>query len=167
MFEMVDPLPGALKLKRPRFVIAWSIVDLVMSALRTLELPFVIAALFLLGRCETPQNELCISGCRLILWLEFSSVIAIGLAGLTGNIAMLCRRRWAQYVCFISSVLTLASFGILVWQALIFFKGSSILVFSIAIIAVTVFIMIRTALLVFNLLSLFKARLFFRERDGY
>ena len=51
MFEMVDPLPGALRLKMPRFVIAWSIVDLVLCSLRALELPFLIAALILMERC--------------------------------------------------------------------------------------------------------------------
>ena len=167
MFEMVDPLPGALRLKMPRFVTAWTIVDLVMCSLRTLELPFIVAALFLLGRCEAPQNELCITGCRLILWLEFSSVLAIALTGLTGNIAMLCRRHWAQYFCFFCALLTLVNFGIMVWQTLICFKGSPTLTFSIAVIAVTLVIMLRTALLVFNLLSLVRARLFFKERDGY
>lgn len=167
MFEMVDPLPGALKLKMPGFVIAWSIVDLVMCALRTLEIPFVIAALFLIGRFEETQSAVYVSGCRLILWLEFSTVIAISLMGLTGNIAMLCRRHWAMYFCWIASFLTLISYGVLVWQVMIFFNKATFAVFSMAIIAVTVLIMLRIALLVFNILSIFRARLFFRERDGY
>lgn len=167
MFEMVDPLPGALKLKMPGFVVAWSIVDLVMCALRTLELPFIVAALFLIGRHETAQNAALISGYRLALWLEFSMVIAIALTGLTGNIAMLCRRNWSQYFCFLSAFLTLVSYGILIWQVCICFKASSLFSLSMAIIGVTLFIMLRTALLVFDLISICKARLFFRERDGY
>lgn len=167
MFEMVDPLPGALRLKMPRFVIAWSIVDLVMSALRALELPFIVAALCLIGRHATAQNAEFISSCRLILWLEFAMVTAVAVTGLAGNISMLCRRNFAQYLCMLSSFFTAVSYGVLVWQTLLFFNKSAVFTFCIAIIGVTLFIMLRVALLVFNLLSIFKARLFFRERDGY
>jgi ABC-type phosphate/phosphonate transport system permease subunit len=97
----------------------------------------------------------------------FNLIIAIALTGITGNIAMLCRRNWAQYFCFASAVLTLLSYGVLVWQTLLFFKGGPPLVFIITMIAVTIFIMIRIALQVFDLISIFKARHFFLERDGY
>lgn len=167
MYEMVDPLPGALKLPMPQFVTAWSIVDLVMVALRTLELPFIVAALLLIGRCQNEQNAALIADGRLILWLEFGMVSAIALLGLTGNIAMLCRRHWALWFTLGSHIVTLVSYGILVWQALIFFKGLSVLAFSVAIISVTIFIMLRSALLVFNFIGFFKAKAFFRERDGY
>ena len=166
MFEMVDPLPGALRLKMPRFVIAWSIVDLVLCSLRAVELPFLIALLFLLD-CDCGKCFLHTGKYHLILWLEIASVIAIALTGITGNIAMLCRRNWAQYFCFASAVLTLLSYGVLVWQTLLFFKGGPPLVFIITMIAVTIFIMIRIALQVFDLISIFKARHFFLERDGY
>ena len=166
MFEMVDPLPGALRLKMPRFVIAWSIVDLVLCSLRAVELPFLIALLFLLD-CDCGKCAIHTGKYHLILWLEIASVIAIALTGITGNIAMLCRRNWAQYFCFGSALLTLCSYGVLVWQTLLFFRGGSPLAFIITMIAVTLFIMIRMALLVFDLLSIFKARLFFLERDGY
>ena len=167
MYDMVDPLPGALKLPMPKFVTAWTIVDLVMVALRTLELPFIVAALFLIGYCQNEQNVSFIAGCRLILWLEFGMTAAIALFGLTGNIAMLCHRHWALWFTLVSHLITLASYGILVWQTLIFFKGFQLLAFTIAIISVTLFIMLRSALLVFNVISFFKAKAFFRERDGY
>ena len=167
MFEMVDPLPGAFRLKMPRFVIAWSIIDLVMTALRTLELPFIIAALFLIGRHQFSADPSLIAGWKLVLWLEFSIVTAISVTGLAGNICMLCRRNFAQYICLLSALFTLVSYGFLVWQTLILFNRSSVPFFCIAIIAVTLIIMLRTALLVFNLLSIFKARSFFKERDGY
>ena len=167
MFEMVDPLPGALKLKMPRFVIAWTIVDLVMCSLRTLELPFVVTALFLLN-CHDPDiGPARLASLRLIFWLELGSVLAIVLSGLPGNIAMLCRRRCAQYFGLICSFMTLVSYGIVVWQMLIFLGPCSFFALSMGVIAVTLFIMMRIALLVFNLLSLFRARLFFKERDGY
>ena len=64
-------------------------------------------------------------------------------------------------------MLTLLSYGVLVWQTLLFFKGGALLAFIITMIAVTIFIMIRIALQVFDLISIFKARHFFLERDGY
>ena len=167
MYEMVDPLPGALKLPMPQFVTAWSIVDLVMVSLRTLELPFIAAALLLIGSCQNEQNISVIAGCRLILWLELGMASAIAVLGLTGNIAMLCRRHWALWFTLGSHFVTLVSYGILVWQALIFFKGFSPLAFAVAIISVALFIMLRSALLVFNFISFFKAKAFYRERDGY
>ena len=170
MFEMVDPLPGALRLKMPRFVIAWSIVDLVLCSLRALELPFLIAALILMESCGCSAPDKCIvtrGGLSLILWLELGSACAVAVTGLAGNIGMLCRRHWSLYFCFAALLFTLASYGIMVWQTLLCFKGSATLVFVIAIIAVLLFIMLRTALLVFNTISLFKAKHFFKERDGY
>ena len=167
MYDMVDPLPGALKLPMPQFVTAWSIVDLVMVSLRALEIPFIVAALFLIGRCQTDQNAACIAGIRLVLWLEFGMASAITLLGMTGNISMLCHRHWALWFSLGSHIVTLASYGILVWQALIIFKGFELLPFTIAIISVTLFIMFRCALLVFNFIAFFKAKAFFRERDGY
>ena len=167
MHDMVDPLPGALKLPMPQFVTAWSIVDLVMVSLRTLEIPFIVAALLLIGRCQTDQNAVCTAGVRLALWLEFGMVSAITLLGMTGNIAMLCRRHWALWFSLGSHLVTLVSYGILVWQAVILSKGFERLAFIIAIIAVTLFIMLRCALLVFNFIAFFKAKAFFRERDGY
>ena len=167
MFEMVDPLPGAFRLKMPGFVVAWSIIDLVMTALRTLELPFIIAGLFLIDRYQPAADPVSAAGIRLALWLGFAIVIAISAAGLAGNICMLCRRNFAQYLCLSAAFFTLAGYGILVWQTFIFFSSSPVPVFIISIIAVTLFIMLRSALLVFNFLSIFKARSFFKERDGY
>ena len=167
MYEMVDPLPGALKLPMPQFVIAWSIVDLVMASVRTFELPFIAAALLFIGQYQTDQNLAFIAACRLILWLELGMAAAIGVLGLTGNIAMLCRRHWALWFTLASHAATLVSYGVLVWQAVMFFKGYSPLAFTVAIISVSLFIMLRSALLVFNVISFFKAKAFFRERDGY
>ena len=169
MFEMVDPLPGALRLKMPRFVIAWSIVDLVLCSLRALELPFLIAALILMERCGCAAPDKCpvTHSLSLILWLEVASAGAVAVTGLAGNIGMLCRRRWALYFCSVTLLLTLASYGIMMWQTLLCAKGSEPFVFVIALIAALLFIMLRMALLVFNTISLFKARHFFKERDGY
>ena len=84
MFEMVDPFPGALRLKMPRFVIAWSIVDLVLCSLRALELPFLIAALILMERCGCAAPDKCpvAHGLSLILWLELASAGAVAVTGL-------------------------------------------------------------------------------------
>ena len=167
MFEMVDPLPGALRLKMPGFIIAWRIVDLVLCALRTLELPFIILLLFLLDDVRDSREALFVADSRLVLWLEFGFVIAISAVGLTGNIAMLCRRNWSQYFCFASALITLVNFGIFVWQTMLLFGSEPPEILCFAIIAVTLFIMLRTAFLVFDLISIFKARSFFKERDGY
>ena len=167
MYEMVDPLPGALKLPMPQFVTAWSIVDLVMVALRTMELPFIAAALLLIGSLQNEQNIAFIAGCRLILWLELGIASAIALLGLTGNIAMLCRRHWALWFTLGSHIVTFVSYGIFIWQVLIFFKGFTPLAFVVAIISASLFVMLRSALLVFNCIGFFKAKAFFRERDGY
>ena len=35
MYDMIDPLPGAFRLKMPSFTVAWSVVDLVMEVRRT------------------------------------------------------------------------------------------------------------------------------------
>ena len=167
MFEMVDPLPGALRLKMPGFVIAWRIVDLVLCALRTLELPFIILLLVLLGDVQNSRQALFVADCRLVLWLEFGFATAISAVGLTGNIAMLCRRNWSQYFCFVSALITLVNFGIAVWQTMLLCRTGSPELLCFAIIAITLFIMLRTAFLVFDLIALFKARRFFKERDGY
>ena len=169
MFEMVDPLPGALRLKMPRFVVAWSIVDLVLCSLRTLEIPFLVAALILVESCNCSAPDKCVvsHGLSLILWLELGSVCAIGATGLPGNIGMLCRRNWAQYFCFGSIVFTLASYGIMVWQTLVYAGKFTALYFAIAVIGALLLIMLRTALLVFNIISVLKARQFFKERDGF
>lgn len=167
MFEMVDPLPGALKLRMSKFVIGWSIVDLVMTALRTLELPFILAAFFLLGRFATPENGALLDNVRLILYLEAALVSALSLTGLMGNIGLLCRRHWALWCCLLSNILTIAGYALLVYQALLVGKFTSLLTFSIIMASVTLFILFRCALVVFNFIHFFKAKAFFRERDGY
>ena len=165
MYDMIDPLPGAFRLKMPSFTVAWTVVDLVMVSLRVLELPFLLAALLLLDVAHEPvsvRNRL-----YLIIALELASVVLIGVSGLIGNIALLCRRHWSLWFCLVSSLFTLLSYGILIWQAVLCnFTGSAMILCWI-IIGVTLFIMFRTGLLVFNLISLWKAVKFFRERDGY
>ena len=165
MYDMIDPLPGAFRLKMPSFTVAWSIVDLVMVSLRMLELPFLLAALLLLDVANEPatvRNRL-----YLIIALELASVVLIGVSGLIGNIALLCRRHWSLWFCLTSSFFTLLSYGILIWQAVLCNFTGSAMVLCWIIIGVTLFIMFRTALLVINLISLWKAAKFFRERDGF
>jgi len=165
MYDMIDPLPGAFRLKMPSFTVAWSIVDLVMVSLRLLELPFLLAALLLLDVANEPatvRNRL-----YLIIALELASVVLIGVSGLIGNIALLCRRHWSLWFCLGSSFFTLLSYGILIWQAVLCNFTGSAMVLCWIIIGVTLFIMFRTALLVINLISLWKAARFFRERDGF
>ncbi|MBR2373146.1 MAG: hypothetical protein IKA87_02840 [Lentisphaeria bacterium] len=160
MYDMIDPLPGALKLKMPNFTVAWTIVDLVMVALRTLELPFIVFFLIFVGK----------SGNAAFMWAliaELISVVLIAAAGLTGNIAMLCRRRWAVGICAVSAFFTFLSYAVLVWQLLVVYRSTSLLVLCCVIAGAAIFIMLRTALLVFNVISLVKARAFFRERDGF
>ena len=166
MYDMVDPLPGALRLRMPGFVTAWSIVDLVMTSLRTLELPFITAALLLMGSCMK-ECSFCTSGLRLALYLELGFASAITFFGLMGNSAMICRRHWSLGFSLISHLLTLASFGILVWQAVMICRGLSQMTLAIVLVSVSLFILLRTALLVFNFIAFFKAKAFFLERDGF
>ena len=165
MYDMIDPLPGAFRLKMPSFTVAWTVVDLVMVSLRALELPFLLAALLLLDVAHEPANVR--NRLYLIIALELASVILIGVSGLIGNISLLCRRHWSLGFCLASALFTLLSYGILVWQAVLCNFTGSAMVLCWIIIGVTLFIMFRTALLVFNLISLWKAVKFFRERDGY
>ena len=165
MYDMIDPLPGAFRLKMPSFTVAWTVVDLVMVSLRALELPFLLAALLLLDVAHEPANVR--NRLYLIIALELASVILIGVSGLIGNIALLCRRHWSLGFCLASSLFTLLSYGILVWQAVLCNFTGSAMVLCWIIIGVTLFIMFRTALLIFDLISLWKAVKFFRERDGY
>ena len=165
MYDMIDPLPGAFRLKMPSFTVAWTVVDLVMVSLRMLELPFLLAALLLLDVANEPaavRNRL-----YLIIALELASVVLIGVSGLIGNIALLCRRHWSLWFCLASSFFTLLSYGILVWQAVLCSFTGSAMILCWIIIGVTLFIMFRTALLIINLISLWKAARFFRERDGF
>lgn len=167
MFEMVDPLPGALKLRMSKFVIGWSIVDLVMAGLRTLELPFIIAAFFLFDRFTTPENAALLAHIRLALLVELVLVCFLSFTGLMGNIALLCRRHWALPYCFFSNALTMAGYGILVWQALLIGKTTSLLTFCILLASAVLIVLCRCALMVFNFILYFKAKAFFKERDGY
>ena len=167
MFEMVDPLPGALKLRMSKFVIGWSIVDLVMTGLRTLELPFIIAAFFLLDRFTTPENGALIAHIRQALWVELLLVCVLSFTGLMGNIGLLCRRHRALYYCFFSNALTMAGYVILLWQALLIGQTTSLLTFCILLAAAVLVILCRCALMVFNFILYFKAKAFFKERDGY
>ena len=167
MFEMVDPLPGALKLRMSKFGVGWSIVDLVMTSLRTLELPFIIAAFLLIGRWATPENGALIANVRLVLLEELLLVCALSLTGLLGNIGLLCRRRWALWSCLYCNILTVAGYALLVWQAILIGKFTSLLTFCIIMAAVALVILCRCALMVFNVILFFKAKAFFRERDGY
>ena len=165
MYDMIDPLPGAFRLKMPSFTVAWTVVDLVMVSLRVLEVPFLLASLLLLDVAHEPANVR--NRLYLIIALELASVILIGVSGLIGNISLLCRRHWSLWFCLVSAFFTLLSYGILVWQAVLCNFTGSAMVLCWIVIGVTLFIMFRTALLVFNLISLWKAAKFFRERDGY
>ena len=165
MYDMIDPLPGAFRLKMPSFTVAWTVVDLVMVSLRVLEVPFLLASLLLLDVAHEPANVR--NRLYLIIALELASVVLIGVSGLIGNIALLCRRHWSLWFCLASCLFTLLSYGILVWQAVLCNFTGSAMVLCWIIIGVTLFIMFRTALLVFDLISLWKAAKFFRERDGY
>ena len=163
MYDMIDPLPGALRLKMPSFTVAWTIVDVVMVSLRALEFPFLLAALLLLEMEPAAMRSRLI----LVIALELATVVLIAVFGLIGDIALLCRRHWSLWFCFTSVIFTLLSYGILIWQSVLLYSGRSAMVLSCLIIGVTLFIMLRTALLVFNVISLCKAVGFFRERDGY
>lgn len=160
MYDMIDPLPGALKLKMPGFSVAWTIVDLVMVSLRTLELPFIIAFLVFSGAGGNRALQY-------VLFAELICVLLISFAGLTGNIAMLCRRHWALRFCIASSLFTLFSYIVMIWQLMMLYHGRSLVLLCSMIIGAVMFIMFRSALLVFNIISIVKAARFFKERDGY